>query len=135
MSETFDFGEAILAKLAGNQVLADRVEVHALHARIAMAVYDLRTRAGMSQKQLAELVGSRQSVISRIEDSDYEGHSLTLLGKIAKALGKRLDVSFIDARPSRQVESTTFTPQWSVNRCEWKVRITKSSKSPQPSHA
>jgi hypothetical protein len=35
-------------------------------------------------------VGTTQSVVSRLEDDDYDGHSLTMLARIAAALGKRL---------------------------------------------
>ena len=46
----------------------------------------------MTQGQLAELVGTTQSVISRLEDSDYEGHSLSILHRIAEALQKKVTV-------------------------------------------
>jgi len=46
---------------------------------IARQIYELREKAGLTQKRLAELVGTTPSVICRLEDSDYEGHSLTML--------------------------------------------------------
>src|SRR5690348_528542 len=45
-----------------------------LNAQIAQEIYALRTRAGLTQKQLADLVGTTDSVISRLEDADYAGH-------------------------------------------------------------
>jgi ribosome-binding protein aMBF1 (putative translation factor) len=66
-----------------------------LNAAIAQQIYDLRTKAGLTQKQLAELVGTSHSVISRLEDSDYEGHSLQMLQRISLALQYRLQVSFV----------------------------------------
>ncbi len=62
-------------------------------ADVAQMIYDLRTDAGLTQKQLAELIGTTQSVISRLEDADYEGHSLSMLRRIAKALDRKLTVS------------------------------------------
>ena len=53
-----------------------------LNAAIAQEIYDLRTKAGLTQKQLAAHVNTSQSVISRIEDADYDGHSLALLKRI-----------------------------------------------------
>jgi transcriptional regulator with XRE-family HTH domain len=50
----------------------------------------LRSDAKLSQSELAKLVGTTQSVVSRLEDDDYDGHSLTMLARIAAALGKRL---------------------------------------------
>lgn len=53
----------------------------------------MRTEAGLTQSQLAELVGTTQSVISRLEDSDYDGHSLSMLHRIADALEKKLTLT------------------------------------------
>jgi ribosome-binding protein aMBF1 (putative translation factor) len=64
-----------------------------LSAEIARTIYELRKEAGLSQKDLAELISTTQSVISRLEDSDYDGHSLSMLERIAKALNKRIIVS------------------------------------------
>ena len=56
-------------------------------------VYDARTRAGLTQADLARRVGTRQPAIARIEDADYRGHSLGLLSQIARALNLALIVS------------------------------------------
>jgi predicted XRE-type DNA-binding protein len=61
---------------------------------IAEQVYNLRRQAGLSQKQLADLVGTTQSAISRLEDADYNGHSLTMLRKVAAALNQHIQVQF-----------------------------------------
>src|SRR5690349_2819989 len=68
-----------------------------LEADVAGALYQLRTEAGLSQTELARRVGTTQSVISRLEDADYEGHSLAMLRRIARALGKRVVIGFVDA--------------------------------------
>jgi hypothetical protein len=39
------------------------------------------------------MIGTTQSVISRLEDADYRGHSLRMLARIAAALNQRLTVS------------------------------------------
>jgi DNA-binding XRE family transcriptional regulator len=67
---------------------------------VARKIYDLRTKAGLTQKQLAELVGTTHSVISRLEDADYEGHSLAMLNRIAAAMHKRVQIRFVSARHS-----------------------------------
>jgi transcriptional regulator with XRE-family HTH domain len=69
------------------------VESAYLADEIAGMIYDLRHEAGLSQRDFAKLIGTTQSVISRLEDSDYEGHSLKMLERIAKALNKCLSVS------------------------------------------
>ena len=73
----------------------EMVEQEKLNAKVAQMIYEARTKAGLSQRQLAELVATSQSVIARLEDADYEGHSLTMLRRIAGALHKRLDVRFL----------------------------------------
>ena len=62
---------------------------------IAMQIYSLRKKRGLSQKQLAELIEVKQSNIARLEDADYEGYSLKTLEKIAEALDATIDVTFI----------------------------------------
>ena len=65
-------------------------------AVVGQIIYDARTEASLTQTELAELVGTDQSVISRLEDADYDGHSLSMLRRIARALGKKLDIRFVD---------------------------------------
>ena len=64
------------------------VEAERVNAEVAGLIHRMRTDAGVTQGHLAELVGTTQSVISRLEDSDYEGHSLSMLNRIAEALQK-----------------------------------------------
>lgn len=74
-----------------------------LNAAIAQEIYDLRTKAGLTQKQLAELVGTAHSVISRLEDADYEGHSLRMLQRISAALNRRVEVRFVPLGRRRRI--------------------------------
>src|SRR5437016_6522229 len=104
MARTKNFADVIRSKLAANPKLAKAVEQEAFNADIAMKVYQARTEAGLTQKQLAARIGTHQSVISRIEDADYDGHSLGILKRIAKALGKDLRVEFYAPVPSQRRE-------------------------------
>jgi transcriptional regulator with XRE-family HTH domain len=58
----------------------------------------LRQRAGLSQAELAKRIGTTQSVISRLEDADYEGHSLAMLNRIAAAVERRVEIRFVPRR-------------------------------------
>src|SRR5258708_4639047 len=91
---TRNFVDVIRAKMAADPDLAEAVEEAAFNADVAMKVYEARIAAGLSQKKLAELVGTKQSMISRIEDAEYDGRSLNLLRRIGKALGKELQIEF-----------------------------------------
>ena len=64
-------------------------------AEIAAKIYELRQQAGLTQKQLAELIGTKQPVISRLEEADYTGHSLEMLRRIATVLHCRVKVEVI----------------------------------------
>jgi ribosome-binding protein aMBF1 (putative translation factor) len=64
-------------------------------AEIASQIYNLRKRAGLSQRQLAAKVGTTASVICRLEDSDYDGHSLSMLKRIAAALGRQVKIGLV----------------------------------------
>ena len=72
------------------------LEVERVNAEVARTIYELRKKAGLTQKELGQMVGTTQSVISRLEDADYEGHSLSMLHRIAMALNRRLSVQMIE---------------------------------------
>lgn len=93
----------ILDRMIGDHPKTRRmVEEARASAAVGQLIYDARTKAGLSQAQLASLVGTTQSAIARLEDADYEGHSLTMLNRIAAALERRVEVRFV-ARPKLQV--------------------------------
>lgn len=76
----------------GDPVREASLQEERLNAQVAKMIYDLRTEAGLSQRELATLVGTKQPVISRLEDADYEGHSLSMLNRIANALKQKMVV-------------------------------------------
>ena len=69
---------------------------------LARKIYQLREQAGLTQERLAKLVGTTASVISRLEDSDYEGHSLTMLKRIAAAVDKTVEIRFVSRKQKMQ---------------------------------
>ena len=70
-------------------------------AVVARQIYELRTAKGLTQKDLAELIGTKQPVIARLEDADYRGHSLAMLYRIAAALGCGVAVGFVPRSMAR----------------------------------
>lgn len=62
---------------------------------VAFQIYDLRQKLGFTQKQLAELVGTKQSNIARIESADYTGYTFKTLEKVTKALKARLEIRIV----------------------------------------
>jgi ribosome-binding protein aMBF1 (putative translation factor) len=103
MPKTRDFARVVQKQLVSNPSLRTAVEKERLNAAVASLIYDARNDAGLTQKQLADLVGTQQSVIARLEDADYGGHSLTMLGRIAAALDRQLIVTFKPLRKQKVV--------------------------------
>ena len=86
----------ILQKVTGNsEAIRAGIAQAKINFEVAQMIYDARTKAGLSQAELATLIGSKQPVIARLEDADYEGHSLTMLQRIAAGLEQRLELRFV----------------------------------------
>ncbi len=66
-------------------------------ADIARQLYRLRNDAGLSRARLSELVGTTESVIEDIEETDYEGDFLAMASRMANALHTRLEVRIVPA--------------------------------------
>ncbi len=64
---------------------------------LAIKIAKLREKKGLSQQQMAKLMGTSQQAISRIESGDYEGFTLKTLQKIAEATGTRVKIEFVAA--------------------------------------
>lgn len=71
------------------------------NAEVARKIYELRTKARLSQRALAKLVGTTASVICQLESLDYQGHSLSMLRRIAAALHKRVEIRFVPVKRKR----------------------------------
>jgi ribosome-binding protein aMBF1 (putative translation factor) len=95
MAKTSDALKILEALSEKDEDLNEMVREASLNARVAQIIYDARTQAGLTQQQLAELIETKQSVIARLEDSDYEGHSLSMLQRIAKALNQRVEIQLM----------------------------------------
>src|SRR5262245_45944213 len=78
MARTKD-AATILERLTGEGPTVRQDVANArVNLEVAQMIYNVRTKAGLTQRGLAELIGSKQSVIARLEDADYEGHSLSM---------------------------------------------------------
>jgi ribosome-binding protein aMBF1 (putative translation factor) len=97
-----DAFEIAIQEFGDTPELRARIEQDQFNMRIAQLIYNARQKAGLTQKQLAEMIGTKQQVIARLEDADYEGHSLTMLQRIAAALGRQLEVSMTPVRRRRK---------------------------------
>jgi ribosome-binding protein aMBF1 (putative translation factor) len=86
----------ILAHLSGKDPAMQRgFEEEVANREVAQKIFQLRQDSHLSQTELARRVGTTQSVISRLEDADYEGHSLAMLNRIAAAVERRVEIRFV----------------------------------------
>lgn len=76
---------------------------------LALSIVRLREMAGLTQKQLAERVGTTQQQISRLESAHYCGHSMSMLRRVADALDATVHVIFkpntTTAKPKSKTQS------------------------------
>jgi transcriptional regulator with XRE-family HTH domain/catechol 2,3-dioxygenase-like lactoylglutathione lyase family enzyme len=89
----------ILAHMTGKDPERQRIfEEEIANREVAHKIFELREAAGLTQRELARRVRTTQSVISRLEDADYEGHSLAMLNRIAAAVEQSLEIHFVPRR-------------------------------------
>src|SRR5664279_4788855 len=67
---------------------------------VALQIAALREKAGLSQKDLARKLKTSQQNISRLESPSYEGHSLTMLRRVAEFLGATIRVTIAPKKES-----------------------------------
>lgn len=65
---------------------------------IALKLAALRKESGLSQRELARRVGTTQQQISRLESPSYEGHSLSMLRRVAEVLGATVHIELLRAK-------------------------------------
>jgi transcriptional regulator with XRE-family HTH domain len=70
---------------------------------VALQIAALREQAGLSQKELAKLLKTSQQQISRLESPGYEGHSLSMLRRVAKALRANVRIVFAPAKATNEM--------------------------------
>lgn len=101
LEPTADAAEILRRDLIGDDPRA-AAEYEQVKADLAVArkIYGLREAAGLTQAQLAQRIGTSRTVISRLEDADYEGHSLAMLSRIAAALDQRVEIRFVPSKRS-----------------------------------
>jgi transcriptional regulator with XRE-family HTH domain len=136
MGSTRNLAEVIRRKLAGDEDLAAAVEAERFNLNVGSAIFEARTSAGLTQQQLADRIGMHQSAIARLEDADYDGHSLKTLERIAAALGKRLEIRFAEQstaqQPSLTEEFDIEAPTWEEGVETWSPMITIAGKTLHP---
>ena len=85
---------------------------------VALQITSLRQQAGLSQKELAKLLNTSQQQISRLESPGYEGHSLSMLRRVAEALHARVRVVFESVEEGNEMQVAETSAPYHAGRGE-----------------
>lgn len=99
--KTTDAVEILRRRTLKDSKLRELYEEEKINYQTALAIRHAREAVGLTQAQLAKKIGTTQSVISRLEDADYEGHTLKMLERIAEALNQRIVIHLEPATSHR----------------------------------
>ena len=88
-----DFREHLVRELE-NSDFKREWDDQASEREVARCVVEARLAEGMSQKELAERSGLKQSNLCRLENG-HGNPSVETLEKIARGLGRKLRISFV----------------------------------------
>ena len=97
--KTVDAVQILKRRVAEDRELREIYEEEKVNYQAALAIRKAREAAGLTQAELAKKVGTTQSAISRLEDADYEGHTIKMLERIAEVLKRRGVISLRPAAP------------------------------------
>jgi DNA-binding XRE family transcriptional regulator len=86
--------KSLIAEQMRNEEFAEALELERERLQIAHRVKALREKKRITQAELAEMVGTKQPSIARLEAGNYWPR-IDMLEKIAWALGTHLDVRFV----------------------------------------
>jgi ribosome-binding protein aMBF1 (putative translation factor) len=81
-----------------DQSAQEAFEQELVNIEAAQLIHDMRTKAGLSQRELARKIGTSASAINRLECDDYRGHTVAMVRRIAAALNRRLELRAVPVR-------------------------------------
>ena len=102
MAKTTDALKILDQMIGDDPDMRQMIAEETLKAQVARMIYEARTTAGLTQQTLAARVGTKPSVIARLEEADVDHEALFLLQRIAAALGYALDIRRLPAPVPQQ---------------------------------
>src|SRR6266849_4690960 len=92
--------QELYEELIGDDAAAqEEFEEGLVNIEAAQLIHDMRSKAGLSQRELARKIGTSASAINRLESVDYEGHTIAMVRRIATALNRRLEFRAVPIKP------------------------------------
>lgn len=107
MARLGDFGAKMDAELAANPRLNELFQLELARLKLADQIFRARRERKMSQASLAQLIGTKQPTVARMERPDYTNYTVKTLAKVAAATGYRLDVQLVRLVPHGRATKTT----------------------------
>jgi ribosome-binding protein aMBF1 (putative translation factor) len=103
MPEKRKFKSAAVQELCDELIGSDHsaqeeFEQELVNIEVAQLIHDMRTKAGLSQRELARKIGTSASAINRLESDDYQGHTVAMVRRIATALNRRLELRAVPVK-------------------------------------
>ena len=84
--------------IAGDPSARGDFELDLINIHVAQLIHDMRTKAGLSQRELARKVGTSASAINRLESDEYKGHTIGMVQRIASALNRRIEIRAVPVK-------------------------------------
>jgi ribosome-binding protein aMBF1 (putative translation factor) len=94
--------DEIRAEVSQDRELNAAFQRELTRLKLANQIAAARKRAGLSQAQLAERIGTKQTGVARMERAGTTGFTTTTLAKIAAATGSKLEVQLAARAPRRR---------------------------------
>ena len=89
-----DFRNFLKENLENDPEFKEIWEENTQKRELVKAIIALRIKEHLTQKDLAEKMGTQQSAISRLENGNYNP-SIDFLFRIAKALNRKVEIRFV----------------------------------------
>jgi DNA-binding XRE family transcriptional regulator len=114
MKRKTNFDQYLEEKLK-NEDFADRFKKAGAAWDVALKLVSLRKESGLSQKELAQRAGTTQQQISRLESPSYEGHSLSMLRRVAEVLGATVRIELNRGRQQKRAGVAEYRTDYKGN--------------------
>ncbi|MEW6087088.1 MAG: helix-turn-helix transcriptional regulator [bacterium] len=85
-------------RLMGDKEFREKFDQEYQNLCIAEQIARARHHARLTQSDLAKLINTTKSAISRYESADYDKYGIALLSRIAKACGADLKIIFVTSK-------------------------------------
>lgn len=108
MTKYEKFDDFIAEEYKDDKGLKKRVQHAGALIDIAVDIRNMREKRGLTQKQLALVIGTSQANIARWEAPGYTEYTISSLMKLSDALDAKVDIKFNDQRITTRITHDGF---------------------------